>query len=146
MGCRHDYTKNGITSALLGFRFGCAWIWLAENFLQMRRWFFFFISWLVFLAKQCLPLPTNNIIVAFWSLRGIFKRWQQALRFVQSEKLVVLLVNVRTHFSFLHVGQYTSPIVSRTLLSTHNSFFSYLVDWNATSGNNCWLATKFIFF
>ena len=27
-----------------------------------------------------------------------------------------------------HVGQYTSPIVSRTLLSTHNSFFLYLVD------------------
>ena len=25
------------------FRFGCAWLWLAEKILQKRRWFFFFV-------------------------------------------------------------------------------------------------------
>ena len=28
---------------LLWFRFGCAWLWLAEKFLQKWRWFFFFV-------------------------------------------------------------------------------------------------------
>ena len=40
---------------------------------------------LVFLAKQCVPSPPNNIIVGSWSLRGIFKTWQQALNFLVVE-------------------------------------------------------------
>ena len=43
-------------------------------------------------CKQCVPSPPNNIIVGFWSLKGILKTWQQALHFLQSQKLVVLLV------------------------------------------------------
>ena len=35
----------------------------------------------VFLAKECVPSPPNNIFVGFWSLKGIFKTWQQALHF-----------------------------------------------------------------
>ena len=42
--------------------------------------------------------------------------------------------------------QYTSPIAARTLLSTHNSFSLYLVDWNETLINNCLLGTKLIVF
>ena len=35
-------------------------------------------------CKQCVSSPPNNIIVGFWSLKGIFKTWQQALHFLQS--------------------------------------------------------------
>ena len=34
-------------------------------------------------CKQCVPSPPNNIIVGFWSLKGIFKTWQPALHFLQ---------------------------------------------------------------
>ena len=35
----HNWTQV----VLSWFRFGCAWLWLAEKFLQKWRWFFFFI-------------------------------------------------------------------------------------------------------
>ena len=35
-------------------------------------------------CKQWVPSPPNNIIVGFWSLKGIFKTMQQALHFLQS--------------------------------------------------------------
>ena len=35
-------------------------------------------------CKQCVPSPPNNIIVGFWSSKGIFKTLQQALHFLQS--------------------------------------------------------------
>ena len=43
MGCRHDYTINGITSTFFCFRLGCAWLGLAEKFFQKWRWLFFFV-------------------------------------------------------------------------------------------------------
>ena len=43
MACWHDYAINGITFIFFWIRFGCAWFWLAERFLQKWRWLFFFI-------------------------------------------------------------------------------------------------------
>ena len=51
---------------------------------KMAMGFLFSKSRLVFLAKQCVPSPPDNIIVGFWSLKGFFKTWQQDLHFLQS--------------------------------------------------------------
>ena len=116
--------------------FGCAWLWWAEKFLQKRRWFFFFVVATCLSFKTMCAVTAKQHFCRFLVLKGIFKTLQQALNFLQSLKLVVLLVERWTHFSFLHVGQYTSPIV--LILSTHKSFFLYLVDWNGTlTLNNC---------
>ena len=41
-------------------------------------------SRLVFLTKQCVPLPPNYLIFGFWSLKGIFNMLEQALHFLLS--------------------------------------------------------------
>ena len=75
----------GAGSDLLGFDWRRNFFKNGDSFSKSR---------LVFLAKQCVPSPPKNIIVGFWSLKGKFKTLQQALHFLQSYKLVVLLVEM----------------------------------------------------
>ena len=53
---------------------------------------------LVFLFPSCGSFSCKTMCtvtaVGFWSLKGIFKTWQQALLFLQSYKLVFLLVEM----------------------------------------------------
>ena len=66
---------------LLWQRFGCAWLWLAENLLQKWRWFSFFVIVTVFLAKHCVPSPPRKVLSVF-NLNGNFSTWGQALHFL----------------------------------------------------------------
>ena len=67
------------------FRFGCVACDWRRNFFRKGDGFPFSYSRLVFLAKQCVPSPPNNIIVGLWSLKGKFKTWQQSLHFLVVE-------------------------------------------------------------
>ena len=131
MRCRQDYAINRIISQVFLVQVRMCLVVIGGGMYSKMERLFFSQSRLVFLAKQCVPSPLNNIIVSVWSLKGIFRTWHQVMHFLQSYKLVFLLVELlksKKHFSFLHVGHYTSPIVSCTLLSTFNFFFLYLFD------------------
>ena len=119
------------------------WIWLVEKLLLKCRWLFFFVVASRLFCKTMCTVTAKQYNCRFWSLQGLSKTWQQALHFLQTYKLVVFWLKGK-HFSLLHVGQYTSPIV--LILSTHNSFFLYLVDWNGALINKGLLGTKFILF
>ena len=128
MRCRHDCAINGIISGFFGSGsdvLGCDW---RRNFIKSGDGFLFFVAATRLCCKTMCTVTTKQHNCRHRATKAKFKTWQQALHFLQSKKLVVFLIEIQTHFSFLQVGQYTSPIVSRTLLSTHNSFFLYLVD------------------
>ena len=84
MGCPHDSTINGMTSNFFGSGSDALESDGRRKFFSNMEMVFFFV---VATRLSC-------IIVGFWSLKGIFKTWQQALHFLQSQKLVVLLVEM----------------------------------------------------
>ena len=126
---------------------GCLWLWLAEKFLQKWRWLFFFVGATRLSCKKMRTVTAKQHKCRFLVLKTNIQNVVAGFAlFTVVETSRFFLVGMLTYFSFLHVGQYTSPIVSRILLYTRNSVFLYLVDWNGTLSNSCLLGTKFIFF
>ena len=74
MGSRHDYAINGMFFAFFGTGSGVIdFDW--RSFFKTEDVFSFSESRLAFLTKQFVPsLP--NLVVDFWSLKGLFKTWQ----------------------------------------------------------------------
>ena len=71
-------------------------------------------------CTQCVLSPPNNIIVGFWSLKGIFKMWRQALHFLQSvESCRFIGWNVNTLF----VSTRGTIHISNSLDVVHTQFF-----------------------
>ena len=128
----HNWTRF----VLSRFMFGCAWLWLAEKFLQKRRWFFFFVVATHLFCKAMCSITAKQHNYWFLILeRNIQNVVAGFALFTVVETSRFLGWNVK-HFSFLHIGQFTSPIVSCTLLSTHKSFFLCLGDWIGTLLDN----------
>ena len=71
MGSRHDYAIYGMILAFSGSGVLDIDWWM--NFIKNGDGLSFSQSRLVFLAKQCVPSPPDNIIVGFCSLEETFK-------------------------------------------------------------------------
>ena len=135
--CTHFY--------VFWFGFGCAWIWLAEKFLQKWRWLFFFVvatrlsckTMCTVTAKQqncrflVLKRHIQNVAAGFVLLTVV-----KISRFVRWNVNTLLISTCWT----IHISDSLSYFVVH-----RQCFFLYLVDWNGILSNSL-LGTKFIFF
>ena len=106
------------------------------------RWFFFFVvATRLFCTAMCSITAKQHNCRFLVLKRNIQNKTAGFALLTVVETSCFFLVEIKPHFSILHVAQYTSPIVF--MLSTHNSFFPYLIDWNVTLSRTCLSGTNF---
>ena len=130
---------------LFWFRFRCAWLWLAEKFLQKWRWFFFFVVTTRLSCKTMGTVTAKQHNCRFLVLkRNIQNVAASFALFTVVETSRFIVWNVNTLFistcCTIHISDSLSYFVVQAQF-----FFTFLVDWTGTLSNNCLLGTKFIF-
>ena len=132
-------------NCLFWFWFGCAWLWLAEKFLQKWRWFFFFVVATRLSCKTMCTVTAKPHNCRFLVLKTNIQNLAAASAlFTLVETSGFFDWNVNTLFIYT----FWSIHICNSLLYfvVHTQFFLYLVDWNGAITDNCLLGTKFIFF
>ena len=125
--------------------FGFAWNLLAEKSLEKWRWFLFFVVATRLSCKTMCTITTKQHC-RFLVLKRNFQNWAAGfalLTVVENNRFISWIVNTRFISTCWTKHIYKIFLI---LLSTHNSSFLILVDWNGTLSNSCLLGTKFIFF
>ena len=131
---------------LFWFTFGCAWVWLAQEFIQKCSRLFCFVVATRFSCKVMCTITAKQHNCRFLvHKRNIQNVAAGFALFTVGETSRFFGWNVKALFFSTCWTCWTSPIVCCTLLSTHNSFFLFLVGWKGTLSNNCLLGTQFFF-
>ena len=106
---------------LFWFKFGCAWLWLAEKFLQKWRWFFFFVVATRLLCKTMCTVTSKQHNCQFLVLKRNIENVAAGFGlFTVGETSRLIGWNVNTLFKFscwpIHISDSLSYIIVHTQL------------------------------
>ena len=120
---------------LFWFKFGCAWLWLAEKFLQKWRWFLVIATRLS--GKAMCTVTNKQHKCRFLVLKRSIQNVTAGFAFFTVvETSCFIGWNVNTLFISTCWTIHNSDSFPYSL-STYNSLFPYLVDWNGTLSKTC---------
>ena len=129
------------------FRFGCAWLWLAEKFFQTWRWFSFFVVATRLSWKTMCTVTAKHYICRFLVLKRNIQNVAAGFAlFTVVETSRFFGWNVNTLFIPTCGPIYISDSLSYFVVQTQSFLSTLLVEWKGTLGNSCLLSNKFIFF
>ena len=137
MKFRLTVSTNGLSTRLyrewnkfcfLWFRFGCAWIWLAEKIIQKCRWFSFFVVGTRLSCKTMCAVTAKQHKVRFLVLKRNIQNVAAGFAlFTVVETSRFVGWNVNTLFNFtcwtIHISN------SLLYFVVHNWFFLSIVVW-----------------
>ena len=131
--------------SIFGFNlvFLCGWLWLAEKFLQKRRWFSFFVVTTRLSCKTMCTITAKQHNCRFLVLKWNIQNMAAAFAlFTVVETSRFISCNVNTLFNStcwtIHISD------SLLYFVVHTQFFLYLVDWNGTISKIVCRVTSFL--
>ena len=131
---------------LFWLKFGCAWLWLAEKFLQKKRWFFFsvFATRVSYRTMGTVTAKQHNcqFLLLKRNIQNVAARFA-LFTVVETGRFIGW--NVNTFFISTCWTKHISDSLSYFVVYTQ--FFLSIFGWlKGTLSNKCLLGTKFISF